>query len=166
MPTRMHLPLGGGRLLLLRGKHSFLLIGKAGVRYALAFETFEKEYSQTVEPGDLIVVSAPEGGSVEAARMLLELVRGNHIPLVILPKDHPGSKRLKMVVSVAPEILLACDIRRGTHPEQYVLCSAEELGGMRISGIEDGVEIGEMPPDLAVEYYDPGGYPDDKQQCI
>lgn len=166
MQARMYLPLGEGRLLLIRGENSFLLIGKADVRYALAFETLEKEYSQTVEEGDLIVVSVPEGGSVEAARMLLELVRGNHIPLIILPKGHPGSRRLKMVVSVAPEILLACDIQRGTHPEQYVLCSSDELGGMRISGVKDGVEIERMPPDLAVEYYDPGGYADDKQQCI
>lgn len=165
MPTRMHVPLDEGFLLIRKG-HSFLLIGKAGVRYALTFETFEKEYSETVEPDDLVVISAPEGGSVDAASMLLELVRGNHIPLVVLPKGHPGSQRLKMVVSVAPAILLACDIQRGTHPEQHVLCSSSELAGMRISGTESGVEIEQMPPDTAVEYYDPGGSADDKQQCI
>ncbi|WP_241647976.1 alpha/beta hydrolase [Methanoculleus taiwanensis] len=165
MPDRMHVPLGEG-LLLIRGEHSFLLIGKAGRRYALRFETFEKEYSETVEPDDLIVVSGPEGGSVEAAGMLLELVRGNHIPLVILPKGHPGSKRLKMVVSVAPEILLACDIQRGTHPEQHLLCSSGELAGMRISGAEGGVEIERMPPCTTVEYWEPGRYSGDKQQYI
>ena len=74
------------------------------------------EYSQTVDPDDLVVVSAPEGGSVEPAIMLAEFVRTYRMPLIVLPKNHPGSRRFSYLVSVWPEIHTSCSIQRGTHP--------------------------------------------------
>jgi len=87
--------------------------------------------------------------------MLLEFVRRYHLPLVVLPKNHPGSSRLKMVVAVGDEILLACDIQRGTHPEQNLICSSGELAGLRLSGGRGVVEIENIPPDITIEYRKP-----------
>ena len=91
-------------LLQLYGKHSFLLAAKAGSLFGLRIETPEKEYNQTIEPDDLVVVSAPEGGALEPAIMLAEFVRTYHMPLIVLAKDHPGSKRFSYLVSVGPVI--------------------------------------------------------------
>ncbi|MFA5613476.1 MAG: alpha/beta hydrolase [Methanoculleus sp.] len=151
-------------LLIIRGKNSFLLVGKAGSRFPLCIETPDDEYCQAVDPDDLIIVSMPEGGPVGQARMMLELIRQYHIPLVVLPKGHPGSKRLSMVVSVAPEILLACDIQRGTHPEQHLICSSMELSGLSLTGISGGVMMKNLPPGVVIEHVNPENYPTDKQQ--
>ena len=132
-------------LLLISGTHSFLLVAKSRNRFALCIETPADEYVQGVEPGDLVVVSAPEGGAVEPAMMLIELVRAYHMPLLVLKKGHPGSKRISYVVSVAPEISTNCSIQRGTHPEQHLICSSDELGGITLKGTVQGVEIFPVP---------------------
>jgi hypothetical protein len=147
----MNLPLGD-ELLLVEASSSFLLIGKVREQFALCIETYQGEYCQTLSEGDLVAVSAPEGGAVEQARMLLELVRSFHAPLVVLPADHPGSRRLSMVVSAGPEILLACDIRRGTHPEQHLICASVELAGALIRRTSDGVEISGLSADIPYRY--------------
>ncbi len=154
----------GGELLLIRGERSFLLVGKAGSRFTLCIETPDDEYCLAVDPDDLVAVSMPEGGPIEQARMMLELVRRYHIPLVVLGKDHPGSRRLSMVVSVAPEILLSCDIRRGTHPEQHLLCSSGELTGLSLAGVPGGVLAKPLPAGVTVKYLDAENSSADKQQ--
>jgi hypothetical protein len=128
-------------LLLIRTGHSFLLVAKANALFGLCIETTTYEFCQTVEPADLVVVSAPEGGAIEPAMMLIEFVRTYHLPLIVLPKDHPGSKRFTYLVSVAPEITTDCSIQRGTHPEQHLVCSSEELTGITLKGTRHGVEI-------------------------
>jgi hypothetical protein len=140
----MKYPLEDG-LLLIRGDHSFLLIGKAKDRFSLCIETSTEEFCQGVMTGDVIVVSAPEGGAVEPALMLMELVRTYHVPLLVLPRDHPGSRRISRVVSVAPEIHTSCSITRGTHPEQHLVCSSDELAGLSIRGASGGLEITGIP---------------------
>lgn len=136
----MIVPLEGDLLLIRRGD-SFLLVAKAAELFVLCIETFEREVCQTVEEGDLVVVSAPEGGNVRQAEILAELVRTYHQPVFVLPKDHPGSARLSMVVSVGPAVIPRCDIIRGTHPEQDVICASEEFGNLRLSSVPVGVEI-------------------------
>jgi hypothetical protein len=144
----------GDRVLLVQGDHSFLLAGRALTKFPLFIETFETEYCETVLPDDLVVVSAPEGGEVEPARMLLELVRRYRMPLLVLPKDHPGSGRLPLVVSVSGTLQLSCGIRRGTHPDQHLLCSSEELAGITLRGSNGGVEVEEAPPGVKIGYLD------------
>jgi hypothetical protein len=136
---------------LIRGRRSFLLVGKAQSRFSLCIETSTDEYCQGVDRDDIIVVSAPEGGPVEPGIMLLELVRKYHTPLLVLPKDHPGSKRLSNVVSVGPEIQTNCAIRRGTHPEQHLVCANDELSGITIIGTGPGIEISFLPEGATVE---------------
>ena len=138
-------------LLLIQGKKSFLLVGKVKDSFSLCIETFQDEYCQTIESGDLVVVSAPEGGSLEPAFMLIELVRTYHVPLLVLPKDHPGSRRIAYVVSVGRTIRTDCGIQRGTHPEQHLICSADELSGITLSGTGDGVEIIPAPGSLSIK---------------
>ena len=150
---RYHL---GDRVLLVRGDRSFLLAGRAREPFPLYIETFDGEYCEQVLPDDLVCVSAPEGGETEPARMLLELVRRYRMPLLVLPKGHPGSGRLPLVVSVAGSLRLSCDIQRGTHPDQHLLCSSEELAGITLTGKGDGVELEGIRPGIRVRYLDEG----------
>lgn len=131
--------------LLIQGNHSFLLIGKAQDRFSLCIETSMEEYCQGVMPGDVIVVSAPEGGDLEPALLLMELVRTYHVPLLVLPKNHPGSRRISRVVSVDKEVHTSCSITRGTHPEQHLVCSSAELAGLVVRGAPDSVELEGVP---------------------
>jgi hypothetical protein len=150
----MNLPLLDD-VLFVRGNHSFLLVAKVRNPFALCIETFSEEYCQGVSEGELVVVSAPEAGPLKPALMLLELVRTYHLPLLVLPKDHPGSKRISYVVSAGPEIWTDCSIRRGTHPEQHLICSAGELSGIRLSASANGVDISPFPESLTVERINP-----------
>ncbi|MDO9325310.1 MAG: alpha/beta hydrolase [Methanoregula sp.] len=138
-------------LLLIRTGHSFLLVGKVNALFGLCIETSTNEFCQTVDPTDIVVVSAPEGGAIEPAIMLIEFVRTYHLPLIVLPKDHPGSKRFSYLISVAPEITTNCSIQRGTHPEQHLVCSSEELAGINLKGIELGVEISPVPEGVSLQ---------------
>lgn len=136
--------------LLVRIDPSFLIVAQANTRFALCIETESDEYCQTVEPDDLVVVSAPEGGDPEAGVMLIELVRRHHTPLIVLPRNHPGSPRLRYVVSVGSVITTNCSIRRGTHPEQHLICASEALSGITLQGRKEGVEISPLPPKATV----------------
>jgi hypothetical protein len=141
-----------GELLLIEGDTSFLLIGRAERSFPLYIESSLEERIQGVAPDDLVIVSSPERGPIEPAIMLLELVRTYHIPLVVLPREHPGTRRLKLVVAVAPRICTNCSIVRGTHPEQHLLCSSEELSGMSLEG-QGGSIIGDnLPSGAKVRY--------------
>jgi hypothetical protein len=131
--------------LLIKGKQSFLLVALVKNSFGLCIETAQDEYVQGVEAGDLVVVSAPEDGAIEPAFMLIDLVRIFHVPLLVLPRDHPGSKRISYVVSVGPEIFTSCSIRRGTHPDQHVICSSDELAGISLKRIDHGVDISALP---------------------
>jgi hypothetical protein len=135
-------------LLLIRGEQSFLLVAKVKNRFGLCIETAHDEYCQDVEAGDLVVVSAPEDGVIEPALMLIDLVRTFHVPLLVLPKDHPGSRRISYVVSVGPEIFTSCSIRRGTHPDQHLICSSDELAGITLKRSEYGVDVFPLPESI------------------
>ena len=131
--------------LLIRAKQSFLLVALVKNSFGLCIETAHDEYVQGVEAGDLVVVSAPEDGAIEPALMLIDLVRTFHVPLLVLPRNHPGSKRISYVVSVGPEIFTSCSIQRGTHPEQHVICSSDELAGITLKRSEQGVDVFPLP---------------------
>jgi hypothetical protein len=140
-----------GEFLLIRGTHSFLLAAQANARFALCIEAAEQEYCQTLDPHDLVAASAPEGGALEPAVMLIEFVRKYRIPITVLPRNHPGSKRFPYLVSAGPEIHTSCSIRRGTHPEQHLICSSDELAGLVLKGTEHGVEILHLPKEATIQ---------------
>lgn len=143
----MNYPLAD-ELLLIRGTDSFLLVSRVRDRFGLYIETSHDEYCQGVDAGDLVVVSAPEGGAVEPGLMLIDLVRTFHVPLLVLPKNHPGSKRISYVVSVGPEIFTSCLIWRGTHPDQHLICSSDELAGITLKKSEHGVDVSPLPGNI------------------
>ncbi|PKL65909.1 MAG: alpha/beta hydrolase [Methanomicrobiales archaeon HGW-Methanomicrobiales-3] len=143
--------LGGPEFLLISGSRSFLLVAQAGAMFALCIETMDAEYCQTLEPHDLVAASAPEGGPLEPAIMLIEFVRKYRIPVTVLPRNHPGSKRFPYLVSAGPAIHTSCSIRRGTHPEQHLLCSHDELAGIVLKGTKTGVEVQNLPDEATVQ---------------
>jgi hypothetical protein len=149
LPDRYNLP-KSGKFLLIRGETSYVLVGKAGSPIPLCIEAPDGEVCQGLTDDDIIAVSAPEGGPVEPAIMLLELVRRYRCPLVVLPKDHPGSGRLHYVVSAGETISLDCSIRRGTHPEQDILCAGEEFSGAGLHATADGIKITGITGDYSV----------------
>ncbi|WP_181391580.1 alpha/beta hydrolase [Methanospirillum lacunae] len=140
----MIVPVSGTNYLI-QATTSFILVGIVKDPFTLFIETPIDEYCQYLKAGDLVVISAPEGGEVRQALILLELVLTWHVPLLVLPSGHPGSCRLKMVVSAGDQIVMNCLIQRGTHPEQTVICSSEELAGMEIRSHTDGIEISRLP---------------------
>jgi hypothetical protein len=146
----MNFPLSDRELLLIRGSRSFVLAGRSGRRFPLCIESFNGEICTTVDSGDIIAVSAPEGGDLEPAVMLLELVRTYGHPLFVLPRQHPGSRRLRYVVSAGQEICLSCHIERGTHPEQHLLCGSDELSGIIIRGGTGGITVEGLPEGVVV----------------
>ncbi|QSZ67646.1 alpha/beta hydrolase [Methanofollis aquaemaris] len=145
-------PLGTDDLLLVRGPSSFLLAGEVHERFALCIETKDDEYCEGLHPGDLVCVSAPEGGALRAAAMILLLVRDHHFPVVALSPGHPGSRRVPMVVSAAPAITVSCEITRGTHPDQHLLCGSAELAGLTLRGGGGTVTLGALPAACTISY--------------
>jgi len=137
-------------LLLIKGEYSFLLVSRVKDRFGLYIETSHDEYCQGIDVGDLVVVSAPEGGAVKPALMLMDLVKTFHVPLLVLPKDHPGSRRISYVVSVGSEIFTSCSIRRGTHPEQNLICSSDELAGITLKGSGLTIDISPLPDGVSL----------------
>jgi hypothetical protein len=62
-------------------------------------------------------------------------------PLIVLPKGHPASPRLKTVVSIGSHTRLSCTIQPGTHPEQDVLCGPDEFHGLEINAESGGARL-------------------------
>ncbi|HJJ47463.1 MAG TPA: alpha/beta hydrolase [Methanocorpusculum sp.] len=137
--------------ILLRGRSSFLIAARAGTKFPLRIETDAGEIIQGMYPEDIIAVSAVSGGEILPALYLLEQVRTHHFPIVALPEKHAAAGCLPYVISANDRIELTCDKGRGTHPEQNILCSADELTGMILYS-ENGCLIIENPrPGIAVE---------------
>lgn len=96
-----------------------------------------------LEKEDILVISAFGEGSIieKGIKSMAFLLREMESPIIILPKDHPTSKHLKMVVSVGDIVRLDCNITPGTHPEQNILCSCQELSGIKLTAVSGGVII-------------------------
>ena len=148
MKSILRIPFAGNRPVLLRGASSFLLVARATEKFPLIIETDTEELVQGIYPGDLIVVSAPEGGEIAPALYLLEMVKTYHTPVIALGKNHPASRRLSYVISAAERIEMRCDIRRGTHPEQHLLCAADEFAGMVLSAEGNELVISQVRSEI------------------
>ena len=129
-------------ILYLCGQDGVIGIVKAGVGQWF-IETESEEIVLFTEADDLFVASGfgTDERMIEGIRCMLYLVREIGSPLIVLPKNHPASGRLQIVVSVGEKTTIGCGIRPGTHPEQDVLCGMEEFEGMRITGVASGVQL-------------------------
>ncbi len=77
-------------------------------------------------------------------KCVLYMIREVGSPFIVLPKTHPASRRLKVVVSAGARTRLSCNITPGTHPEQDILCGAGEFDGLEVRGVKGGVELNSL----------------------
>ncbi len=137
------IPLNYDEMLLLKGKEGTLGIIKAGEHNQFFLETEKEEILLALDPEDLLVASGfgTDEKTINGIKCVLYMIREVGSPFIVLPKDHPASKRLKVVVSAGPRTRLSCSIKPGTHPEQDILCGAQEFDGLEVKGVKGGVEL-------------------------
>lgn len=138
----MKIKIADDEIAYLRGRTGTLAVAKTLGRHFF-LETEREEIVLFTDPDDLIVASSfGTGDAVERGlRCTIFHIRELGSPLIVLPKGHPASPRLKVVVSVGRRTRVSCRIQPGTHPEQDVLCGAEEMDGLEIHGTNDGAEL-------------------------
>jgi len=137
------IPLNNNEMLLLRGREGTLGIVKAGENGHFFLETENEEILLALEPDDLLVASGfgTDKKVINGLKCVLYMIREVGSPFIVLPKKHPASKRLKIVVSAGDRTRISCSIIPGTHPEQDILCGSDEFDGVEISGVKGGVEF-------------------------
>jgi len=137
------IPLDSNEMLLVRGNSGTLAVVKVGKKRQFLVDTPEREFVLALGPEALLVASGfgTDERIVNGLRCVLYMIREVNSPLIVLPKNHPASARLKIVVAAGKRIVLSCDITPGTHPEQHLLCGMTEFDGAEILGVEGGVEL-------------------------
>jgi len=138
------IPLQPDEIVFLKGNTGTVGIVKFAKNGHIFIGTPDKEeIVMFLEKEDLIAVSAIKSGSFseDGIKSLIFLLRDVGAPLVVLPSDHPTSKRLPMVASCGERVRLDCNITPGTHPEQDILCACDDLSGVEIKGVKGGLEI-------------------------
>ncbi len=137
------IPLDSNEMLLVHGNTGTLAVVKVGKQRQFFVDNPDGEIVLAMGPEELLVASGfgTDEQITNGLRCVLYMIREVNSPLIVLPKNHPASARLKIVVSAGKRIVLSCDITPGTHPEQHLLCGMEEFSGAEILGVEDGVEL-------------------------
>jgi hypothetical protein len=134
-------------ILLLRGTAGIVAIVKVGPNGQFFLETENEEIVLGLESHDLIVASSLSVNekTEKGLKCILYMIREIRSPLIVLPKNHPASPRLPIVVSAGEKTILSCNITPGTHPNQDVLCGSKEFDSMEITGTLEGVQIKNLP---------------------
>ncbi len=154
---RQRIGLGPDEILFLIGSSGELGLAKTGRDMQIFIGTPEKEEIVVfLDKDDLIVVSTFNVGLKEekGIKSMIYLLKEFSSPIIVLPENHPTSKRLKMVVACGDHIRLDCNVQAGTHPEQDILCACQDLSGLDITAVPDGVEIDGVLKDFKVEKVD------------
>lgn len=140
------IPLKDNEMLLLRGKEGTLGIVKVGENGRFFLETEKEEIVLALEPDDILVASGfgTDKKVINGLKCVLYMIREVGSPFIVLPKKHPASSRLKIVVSAGSKTRISCSITPGTHPEQDILCGSDEFDGIEISGVKGGVEFSSL----------------------
>ena len=140
--SAMHILFKEDEIAYLAGHSCTLAIAKTKGNF-FYLETQLEEVVLFTEPEDLMVASF-SGVGEKAMRGLcctIYQLRELCAPLIVLPKGHPASPRLKTVVSIGQRTRLSCKIQPGTHPEQDVLCASVEFHDMEVLARPGGAEI-------------------------
>lgn len=139
--------LNESEMLLLRGTAGTVAIVKVGPNGQFFLETEKEEIVLGLEPHDLIVASALsiDENTEKGLKCVLFLIREIRSPLIVLPKTHPASPRLPIVVSAGKRTVLSCNIIPGTHPNQDVLCGPNEFNSLELTGTPTGVQLNNIP---------------------
>jgi hypothetical protein len=154
---RQRIGLNPDEILFLIGSSGELGLAKTGQEMQIFIGTPEKEEIVVfLEKDDLIAVSTFDVGLREekGIRSMIYLLKEFSSPIIVLPENHPTSKRLNMVVACGDHIRLDCNIMAGTHPEQDILCACQDLSGIEINAISGGVEIEGTIKDFKIEKLD------------
>lgn len=138
----MHISIKEDEIAYLAGLDATLAIAKTNGNF-FYLETESEEVVLFTDPDDLIVASSFGAGEkvMRGLRCTIYQLRELGAPLIVLPKGHPASPRLKTVVSIGSSTHLSCKIQPGTHPEQDVLCGSEEFHGIQVHAAPGGAEI-------------------------
>jgi hypothetical protein len=154
---RQRIGLGPDEILFLIGSSGELGLAKTGQDMQIFIGTPEKEEIIVfLEKDDLIAVSTFDVGekAEKGIKSMIYLLKEFSSPIIVLPENHPTSKRLKMVVACGDHIRLDCEVQAGTHPEQDILCACQDLSGLDIIAVPDGVEIDGIFKHFKVEKVD------------
>ena len=137
------IPLSSSEMLLVHGNSGTLAVVKVGAQRQFFVDTPEREIVLAMGPEELLVASGfgTDDRIANGLRCVLYMIREVNSPLIVLPKNHPASARLRIVVSAGKRVVLSCNITPGTHPEQHLLCGMDEFDGAEIRGVERGVEL-------------------------
>lgn len=137
------IPLSDNEMLILKGKDGTIGIVKVGENNQFFLETEKEEIILALDPDDLLVASGfgTDNKTTNGLKCVLYMIREVGSPFIVLPKNHPASKRLKIVVSAGNKVRLSCNITPGTHPEQDILCGADEFDGIEINGVKGGLDF-------------------------
>ncbi len=130
-------------LLIVHGNSGTIGVVKTGIGRQFFVDTPGGEYVLALDPEDIIVASSFGTGEriLKGLRCVLYMIRELNSPLIVLPADHPASARLKFVVSAGKRVVISCNIKPGTHPEQHLLCGMPEFEGLELHAVEGGVEL-------------------------
>jgi hypothetical protein len=147
----MHIPFKEDEIAYLLGRSGTVALAKTCGNF-FYLDTDTVEVVLFTEPKDLIVASA--FGTGEKIRRGLKCtiyqIRELNSPLIVLPKGHPASSRLKSVVSIGPCTKMSCKIQPGTHPKQDVLCSSEEFHGLVVLADPDGALVEDFSGEIII----------------
>lgn len=133
-------------------------IVKAGNARRAFIETDDEELVQFLDAEDLIAASCFLGGrqARNMVRCMLYLVREGGVPLLVLKKGHPATRRIPLVVSAGERIVLSGCIVPGTHPEQDVLCGKGAMDGIVLKAENGGLSVdGGGSPRVSKERFSP-----------
>ena len=138
----MHVQLKDDEIAYLLGQTGTVALAKTLGNF-FYLDTDVEEVVLFTEPQDIIVASAFGTGERirRGLRCTIYQIRELNSPLIVLPKGHPASPRLKSVVSIGPRIKMSCEIAPGTHPEQDVLCGLEEFHGLEVLADPEGAVV-------------------------
>jgi hypothetical protein len=154
LPEAMHISLKDDEIAYLLGHSGTIALAKTLGRF-FYLDTSDEEIVLFTEPDDLIVASAFDVGEKikSGLKCTLYQIRELESPLIVLPKGHPASKRLKTVVSIGPKIRISCKIQPGTHPEQDLLCGLEEFQGLEVLSSPNGAIVNNFSGKVAVDTF-------------
>ena len=138
----MQIPIGTDEVAYLCGRTGTFAVAKTLGEF-FYLETQADEIVLFTEPEDLIAASSFGIGEKvrRGLRCTIYQLRELEAPLIVLPKGHPASRRLKTVISIGPRTRLSCKIQPGTHPEQDILCGPEEFHGVEVLATPGGAAI-------------------------
>ena len=142
MAENLFISLDEKEILFLSHNEYFLGVVKS-LGKSFLLETEKEEIILGTGNEDIICVSSLLNNEKLKPVMISTLysLRELSFPLIILNKGHPASKRLKLVFGFGDRIILDSCIEAGTHPDQHLLCSSENLSGLILVAKKGGIEI-------------------------